>query len=57
MRDRNRRPVRFLSRSAKLFGALALLAALGGCVVYPAYGPPAVFVRGGCCWWHDHDWR
>jgi len=57
MRDHKRRAVPGWRRSFKLLGALTLLAALSGCVVYPAYGPPAVYFHGGCCWWHGRDWR
>ena len=57
MFDRARWRAASLQRPAKFLGALLLLAALSGCVVYPAYGPPAVYFRGGCCWWHGHDWR
>lgn len=49
--------------------ALALAAALGGCVAYPAYGGyygngyyygrPAYAYSGDWRWhrWHDYDWR
>jgi len=56
---RNRRPALRWRRTVKILGAVTLLAALSGCVVYPGYGPPgAVYFHGGCCWWGErHDWR
>jgi len=55
-------------RLALSVAVLALASLLGGCVVYPAYGPPpgGVYFRGGGGWdgWHhdrdhdrDRDWR
>lgn len=40
-------------RWAIVAAALGLAALLGGCVVYPAYGPPHPYWHGG---WHD-GWR